>query len=147
MQASTAALAAGESDPAGQSLHAADPDTSLYFPGTHSRQDPPSGPVQPALQVQSLATLLPAGENVRTGQLLHVELDTAPMAPEYEPELQSVQASEPLTALYLPAWQSMQGSGYRPVLPGPHAEGNMAKGSQLGADIPGASVNAHDSSS
>ena len=87
----------------GQAVQAADPVDSLYFPATHAVQLPPSGPVDPALQVQLVKFLFPAGEVEFDGQAVHVELDEAPTAVEYVPAPQSVQAADPVDALYLPA--------------------------------------------
>jgi hypothetical protein len=42
-------------------VHAADPVNALYFPATHAEHVPPSGPENPALQVQSVKEVLPAG--------------------------------------------------------------------------------------
>ena len=72
-------LPAGELDPEGQLLHGPAPDevlnlpegqllhdpapvVSLYSPGAQGEHAPPSGPVKPALHVQSEASSLPAGE-------------------------------------------------------------------------------------
>jgi hypothetical protein len=63
-----------------------DPVNALYFPATHAEQvPPPSGPVDPALQVQLLKSALPAGELELDGQALHVELAAAPPTVEYVP--------------------------------------------------------------
>jgi len=43
-----------EYSPGKQLLHAASPVATLYFPAAHSTQAPPSDPVDPALQVQSV---------------------------------------------------------------------------------------------
>jgi hypothetical protein len=45
--------------PAPQSEHVAVPDAILYFPATHRLHGPPSGPVDPALQVQLAKVPLP----------------------------------------------------------------------------------------
>mgnify|MGYP007083791800 CR=1 FL=1 len=63
----------GEYCPATQLLHAADPNTILYFPATHEVHGPPSGPVEPALQVQSVETKLPVRELEFAGHCMHVE--------------------------------------------------------------------------
>jgi len=54
--------------PATQLLHAADPNAILYFPATHKAHGPPSGPVDPALQVQSDDLLLASGALECVGQ-------------------------------------------------------------------------------
>ena len=64
--------------PAPQSVHAALPLVVLYFPATQAVHRPPSGPVNPALQVetQALTDKLPLGEVVPEGQVKHLS-DTA----------------------------------------------------------------------
>ena len=47
--------------PATQSVHAALPVAPLYFPETHRVHVPPSGPDEPALQMQAAKAELPAG--------------------------------------------------------------------------------------
>ena len=69
-----------------QSEQVTDPVNALYSPATHAEQvPPPSGPVDPALQVQVLKSALPAGELEFDEQTLHVELAEAPTAVEYVP--------------------------------------------------------------
>jgi hypothetical protein len=68
--------------PAPQLVHAADPVNDLYFPVTHATHGPPSGPVDPALQVQLVKAVLPGGELEFDGQSLHVMLAEAPTAVE-----------------------------------------------------------------
>ena len=63
--------------PARQLLHAACPDSVLYFPAAHAVHDWPSGPVDPALQAQSVALLLAAGALESAGHPRH----TSEMAP------------------------------------------------------------------
>ena len=58
--------------PAGQSSHVSDPASVLYLPATHSEHVPPSGPEEPALQVQAVAMRLPTGELECDGQVSHV---------------------------------------------------------------------------
>jgi hypothetical protein len=89
--------------PVPQYVHAADPVNALYCPASHGVQVPPAGPKNPASQVQLVKELLPKGELEYTGQSLHVELAEAPTAVEYVPAPQSVQAADPVDALYLPA--------------------------------------------
>ena len=52
---------------------------------------------------QLVKDALPAGEVELDGQAMHVELPEAPTAVEYVPAPQSVQAADPVDALYLPA--------------------------------------------
>jgi hypothetical protein len=61
-----------------QSVHVALPLVVLYFPATQAVHGPPSGPVNPALQVgtQALTDKLPLGEVVPAGQVKHLS-DTA----------------------------------------------------------------------
>jgi hypothetical protein len=103
----TAPLAA-EYVPAPQSVHAADPVVTLYFPATHAAHGPPSGPVDPALQVQFAKAPLPGGEFEFDGQTLHVELAEAPIAVEYVPATQSEQVAVPVDSLYCPDTQAEQ---------------------------------------
>jgi hypothetical protein len=77
----TAPLAA-EYVPVPQSVHAANPVDTLYFPATHAAHGPPFGPVNPVLQVQFVKAELPAGELEFDGQTLHVMLAEAPIAVE-----------------------------------------------------------------
>jgi ABC-type cobalt transport system substrate-binding protein len=100
--------------PAAQSSHATDPVDALYFPATQSVHVPPSGPVEPALQVQLVKAALPAGELEADGQALHV----AAFAPaEYVPAVQSLHSSDPVDALYFPARQSVHVPPFGPVEP------------------------------
>jgi hypothetical protein len=80
--------------PAPQAVHAADPVDALYFPATHAVQAPPAGPLHPALQVQLVKAVLPAGEMVFDGQAMHVEFAEAPTAVEYVPVPQSVHGTK-----------------------------------------------------
>jgi len=59
--------------PAAHAVHVALPDAVLYLPATHSEHEPPSGPVEPALHVQSVETKLPDGELEFAGHCMHVE--------------------------------------------------------------------------
>jgi len=54
-------LAIEEYLPLPQLLHAASPNVILYLPATQAVQGLPSGPVQPALQVQSTSSSLASG--------------------------------------------------------------------------------------
>jgi hypothetical protein len=89
----------------------------LYFPATHGMHWSPSGPVEPALQVQLVKAALPAGELDFDGQPVHVELAAAFTAVEYVPVPQFVHASAPVDVLYLPAAQSVHGPPFGPVDP------------------------------
>ncbi len=82
------------------SVQAADPVGVLYFPATHAAHGPPSGPVDPVLQVQLVKAALPAGELEFDGQAMHVELAAAPTAVEYVPTPQSVQVFGQVTSRF-----------------------------------------------
>ena len=62
-----------EKVPAPQSLHAALPVEALNLPATHCEHGPPLLPVAPALQAQSVAAALAAGECECVGQSRQVE--------------------------------------------------------------------------
>jgi hypothetical protein len=62
------------------SVQAADPVDTLYLPATHAVQLPPSGPVDPALQVQLVKAALPAGELELVGQAVHDASVVCPVA-------------------------------------------------------------------
>ena len=61
---------------------AADPVDTLYFPPSHAVHVPPTGPVDPALQVHFVKAELPTGELEFDVHALHVELAEAPTAVE-----------------------------------------------------------------
>ena len=92
-------------------MHAAEPVALLYFPATQDTHGPPSGPVDPALQVQAVTVVLGLGELEFAGHAIHVVAIVAPTVVEYVPVAQSVHAAEPLTILYLPATQVVHGVG------------------------------------
>jgi hypothetical protein len=58
--------------PATQSEQVAVPVNALYFPDTQAEQVPPSGPENPASQMQFVKSTLPSGELEFDGQSLHV---------------------------------------------------------------------------
>ena len=68
--------------PIWQSSHVSDPANSLYFPATHSEHVPPSGPVEPALQVQAVSIELPDSDDDWAGQISHVSMYLAPTVVE-----------------------------------------------------------------
>ncbi len=88
--------------PAPQSVQLPLPDAGLYLPATHVVHVPPSGPVNPALQIQLVKAALPAGELEFDGQALHVELAEDPTAVEYVPSAQSVHTADPVEVLNFP---------------------------------------------
>ena len=82
--------------PAAQSLQTAEPVDALYLPASHAVHVPPSGPENPALQVQCVKEALPAGE---------LEFDG-----------QAVQAADPVDALYFPAAHAVHVLDVDPLL-------------------------------
>ena len=89
-------------------MHDSDPASALYFPETHSEHVPPSGPEEPALQVQAVAMRLPTGELESDGHVSHVaapgrvlkvpalqDVHVPPSGPE-EPALQVQVVAAPL---------------------------------------------------
>jgi hypothetical protein len=103
--------------PAAQSEQAAFPVNTLYFPATHAVHGAPTGPVDPALQVQSVKSALPAGELEFDGQTLHVELVEAPTVVEYVPATQSEQVAVAVDSLYFPATHAVHGPPFVPIDP------------------------------
>ena len=89
----------------------------LYFPATHGMHWPPSGPVEPALQVQLVEAALPASELESDGHAVHVELAAAFTAVEYVPVPQFVHSAVPVDVLYLPATQSAHVPPWGPLEP------------------------------
>jgi hypothetical protein len=83
--------------PATQSKQVAVPVNTLYFPPTHAEQVPPSGPENPASQVQLVKYKLPTGELEFDGQSMHVVV--------------------PFNALYCPATHAAHGPPFGPVDP------------------------------
>ena len=65
-----------------QSVHAALPALVLYLPATHPEHTPPSGPVNPALQVQAEMTELDTPEFQFTGHVKHTDNVLAPTVVE-----------------------------------------------------------------
>jgi hypothetical protein len=94
------------------------PVDSLYFPAAHAVQEPPFAPVDPALQVQLVEAVLPAGELEFDGQPRHIpEVAVAPTLAEYLPAAQSEQVAFPVNALYFPATHTAHGPPSGPVYP------------------------------
>ena len=71
--------------PTPQSLHVASPLSPLYFPATHRAHMLPSGPEEPALQVQAVNVVLPCGELEFSGQNKHELGKLAASSDEYVP--------------------------------------------------------------
>jgi hypothetical protein len=78
---------------------------------------PPSGPVDPALQVQFAKASLPGGEFEFDGQRMHVEPVVAFTDVEYVPATQFVHAADPAVNLYFPATHAAHGPPFGPVHP------------------------------
>jgi hypothetical protein len=102
--------------PAPQFVHRAFPVTVLYLPSAQFTQSPPSGPVEPALHLQSAFAPLLSSEYEFDGQSPHV-FDVAPTAVEYFPSPQFVHRAVPVTVLYLPAAHDVHGPPLLPVAP------------------------------
>ena len=90
---------------------------NLYLPAVQRVQDPPLGPLDPMLHVQSLGALLPDGDDDREGQLRHVLDVVAPEVVEYVPLTQRAQDAEPGELLYMPATHSEHGPPSGPSAP------------------------------
>lgn len=89
-----------------------------YLPCAQSPQDPPFGPLYPALQMHRLRLLLPGyQEKEGAGQKVHADIDVAAIALEYVPLSHTAHALEPLTLLYLPAIHETQSVPSGPVNP------------------------------
>ena len=116
MHVSDAAPTVVEYFPSVQGVHATVPVAVLYLPATQFTQSPPSGPVLPALHLQSAFAPLPSGEYEFVGQSPHV-FDAAPTVVEYFPAPQFVHAAFPVPVLYLPASQFPQLPPFGPVVP------------------------------
>jgi len=109
-----------ENLPATQPVHSLEPGESLYLPAEQLKQPPPSFPLYPTLQVQSIKASLPAGESAFVGQLVHTAALVAPTTAEYLPPSQLLQGDGPGDALYWPAEHAVQ-SGSAPVNPAMHS--------------------------
>jgi hypothetical protein len=67
--------------PAAQSVHTALPVVVLYLPVVQAVHVPPSGPVDPALHVQAVITMLVLGELELVGHVVHAALRMKTLAP------------------------------------------------------------------
>ena len=85
--------------PAEQSAQEALPVVFLNFPAPQALHAPPSGPVNPALHLQPVPAMLPAGAEASVPQLMQV---VAPAALK-ESARHWMQTSVPREALYFPA--------------------------------------------
>jgi len=87
----------------GQVLQTADPKLALYLPAAHREQLPPSGPVEPAMQVQFVIILLPLPEKLSTGHGSQGASKISAGLVEYFPDAHNIQDEEPFTAFQVPA--------------------------------------------
>ena len=87
----------GDCELAGQPVQLADPVTLLYVFASQIVQLPPSGPVNPSLQMQVLNAMEPLGDCELAGQ--------------------AVQLADPVTLLYVFSSQMAQISPFAPVNP------------------------------
>ena len=96
-----AAVAADEAEyvPTPQDVHPALPLAILYVPAIHDEQTPPSGPVCPALQVQSATASLELAELELPGQAEQVDAAVAAVAVESVPAPQLVHVALPPATL------------------------------------------------
>ena len=101
------------------------PRALLYVPAAHITHVPPSGPYDPALQIQSVFSPLPAGESDRTGHAWHV-LSVAPDSVEYSPGLQLVHGVVPASILYVPGTQTSHLPPSGPLVPALHVHNSMS---------------------
>ena len=88
--------------PAPHGVQVALPVAILYVPATHDEQTPPSGPLYPALQVQSTTASLELGDLELPGHVTQVAAAVAPVEAEYVPTPQLLQVALPLAILYVP---------------------------------------------
>ena len=100
----------------GHGEHDADPASALYFPATHSEHVSPSRPVEPALQVQSVSSVLASGAWAFAGHPWHTSA-VAPTSVEYCPAAQLLQTASPAAILYFPATHLTHEPPSRPVEP------------------------------
>ena len=109
-------LPAGACEFDGHCTQSADPADALCLPAAHTAHSPPSGPVNPGLQVHAVTSELPSGASEFARHGKHVELCLAPTDTEYVPMSQSVHAAGPGSAVYLPATHSEHVSPDDPAL-------------------------------
>ncbi len=110
-----------------QSVHVTLPLVVLYLPATHPEHIPPSGPVNPALQVQAAMTELDSAELEFAGHDTQTVEAVAPTATKYEPTPQSVHATLPLVVLYFPVIQVEHTPPSGPVNPALHVQAEMTE--------------------
>ena len=103
--------------PVSQSVHVSDPGAFLYVPASHGVQEPPFGPLAPALHVHAAVLVLEAFAFEFNGQAVHVVSVVAPSTPEYVLFPQLVQRAFPVSILYLPGTHIMHVSSINPYEP------------------------------
>ncbi len=123
----TLAPTAAEYDAVPQSVHAALPALVLYLPATHAVRLPPSAPVNPALQVQAVMTVLETGAFAFEGHARQVDTLLAPTTAEYVAIPQSVHVALPALVLYFPATQAEHVAPFAPVKPALHIHAPLAE--------------------
>ena len=111
--------------PASQSTQALLPCTALNLPLAQREHTPPSGPVDPALHLQSDRLLLPDGESERNGHAVQVASAVAPVEVEYFPDPHSLHGAVPGAVLNLPALHWVQGPPLLPLLPALHRQASL----------------------
>jgi hypothetical protein len=98
----------------GQNVQSAAPICVLNVPGTHARQGPASGPVNPLLHTQ---TALAPVDCEFAGHVEHAEIDVAPITLEKVFAEQLVHTAVPITVLYFPGTHNAHGPPFGPVAP------------------------------
>jgi hypothetical protein len=93
------------------------PVVALYLSATQAVHAPPSGPVNPTLQVQAVRATLEIGELELVGHPMQVVVTVAPTVVEYVPTAQLVQVAMPVVVLYLPTTQAVHVPPSGPVKP------------------------------
>ena len=134
---SSVAPAVGEYFAAAQSVHAALPVVILYLPVMQAVHEPPSGPVNPTLQVQAARAVLGLGELELLGHARQVAAAEAPVVVKYVPAAQSVHAAEPVKLLYFPATQAVHVPPSGPVKPTLHVQAARAVLGLCELELPG----------
>jgi hypothetical protein len=114
--------------PASQSVHTALPFVALYFPATQAVQNElPSGPVNPALHLQSVMAELPLTDQEFDAHVTHVDTSVARTLVEKVPGKQSVHGALPVAVLYFPVTQPLHTPPFGPVNPALHVQAASAE--------------------
>ncbi len=104
-------------------MHAALPDTVLYFPVAHPMQAPPLGPVNPTLHVHAVIAALLESALELSGQGVHAALPDA--------------------LLYFPSTQNVQAPPLGPVNPALHKHALIAAPAGAENEFAGQSMHVH----